>query len=179
MFRFYANENLSALLVNELRRLGHDVLTSYEAGNANQGIADDRVLMTATANERCVVTFNRDDFLNLHRSGIKHGGIVVCKDDPDSEGQAQVLHNYLITQETLHNRLIRVLKKNQRGASQPVFIEARISKVNAATSSFARSDRSYSMRISHLDNHLGRGLGSWGSFSLCSMGCLCFGVIFC
>ncbi|MBC6472603.1 MAG: DUF5615 family PIN-like protein [Hormoscilla sp. GM102CHS1] len=122
MFRFYANENLSALLVNELRRLGHDVLTSYEAGNANQGIADDRVLMTATANDRCVVTFNRDDFLNLHRSSIEHGGIVVCKDDPDRQGLAQVLHDYLITQHTLHNRLIRVLKKNQRSASQPVFI---------------------------------------------------------
>ncbi len=122
MFRFYTNENLSALLVNELRRLGHDVLTSYEAGNANQGIADDRVLMTATANKRCVVTFNRDDFLNLHRSGIEHGGIVVCKDDPDRQGLAQVLHDYLITQQTLHNRLIRVLKINQRGTSQPVFI---------------------------------------------------------
>ncbi|MEM9541273.1 MAG: DUF5615 family PIN-like protein [Cyanobacteria bacterium P01_E01_bin.42] len=48
MFRFYANENLSGLLVNEFRRLGYDVLTSYEAGNTNQGIADDLVLATAT-----------------------------------------------------------------------------------------------------------------------------------
>jgi len=122
MFRFYANENLSALLVNELRRLGHDVLTSYEAGNANQGIPDDRVLTTATANDRCVVTFNRDDFGNLHRSGIEHGGIVVCKDDPDRLGLAQVLHDYLITQQSLDNRLIRVLKKNQKGSDRPVFI---------------------------------------------------------
>ena len=122
MFRFYANENLSSLLVNELRRLGHDVLTSYEAGNANQGIPDDRVLTTAIANDRCVITFNRDDFLILHRSGIEHGGIVVCKDDPDRLGLAQVLHDYLITQHSLHNRLIRVLKKNQKGSDRPVFI---------------------------------------------------------
>lgn len=53
MFRFYANENLAAELVNELRRLGHDVLTSREAGNANQGIPDDVVLSTAAADGRC------------------------------------------------------------------------------------------------------------------------------
>jgi hypothetical protein len=39
-FRFYANENLMTELVETLRQLGHDVLTSYEAGNANQGIPD-------------------------------------------------------------------------------------------------------------------------------------------
>lgn len=122
MFKFYTNENLSAVLVSELRRLGYDVLTSYEAGNANQGIPDDRVLETATANDRCIVTFNRDDFLNLHRSGIEHGGIVVCKDDPDRLGLALVIHDYLITQQTLHNRLIPVLKQNQKGSERPVFI---------------------------------------------------------
>ncbi|AFZ48655.1 hypothetical protein Cyast_2712 [Cyanobacterium stanieri PCC 7202] len=38
---FYANENLPLVIVNGLRELNHDVLTSYEAGNANQGIPDD------------------------------------------------------------------------------------------------------------------------------------------
>jgi len=75
MFRFYANENLSAVLVNELRRLGHDVLTSHEAGQANQRIPDAQVLATATADDRCVVTFNRDDFVALHRSGVDHEGM--------------------------------------------------------------------------------------------------------
>jgi uncharacterized protein with PIN domain len=79
--KFYANENLSADLVKALRPLGYDVLTSYEAGNANQGISDDQVLQTATAENRSVITFNRDDFLALYRSGVEHSGIVVCKDD--------------------------------------------------------------------------------------------------
>ena len=122
MFRFYANENLAAELVNELRRLGHDVLTSREAGNANQGIPDDEVLSTAAVDGRCVVTFNRDDFLALHRKGMEHGGIVVCKDDPDRIGLAKVLHEYLVTQQSLHNRLIRVFKMNKQGLSQPVFM---------------------------------------------------------
>lgn len=47
-FKFYANENLSTDLVKALRHLGYDVLTSYEAGNANQRIPDDQVLQTAT-----------------------------------------------------------------------------------------------------------------------------------
>ncbi len=80
-FRFYANENLTAELVETLRQLGHDVLTSYEAGNANQCIPDEQVLATATADGRAVLTFNRDDFLALHRQGVDHNGIVVCKDD--------------------------------------------------------------------------------------------------
>lgn len=122
MFRFYSNENLSFILVQELRDLGHDVLTSYEAGNANQRIPDERVLAEATMNNRCVVTFNRDDFLQLHRSGIEHSGIIIFKDDRDRLSQVLTLQKYLITQQTLQNRLIRVLKQNQKGLSQPIFV---------------------------------------------------------
>jgi predicted nuclease of predicted toxin-antitoxin system len=121
-FRFYANENLTAELVETLQQLGHDVLTSYKAGNANQRIPDDQVLATAAADGRAVLTFNRDDFLALHRSGVDHSGIVVCKDDSSIGDLAKVLHDYLTAQETLHNRLLRVLQKNQPGARQPVFI---------------------------------------------------------
>lgn len=121
-FRFYANENLSVELVETLRQLSHDVLTSYEAGNANQRIPDDQVLAAATADNRAVLTFNRDDFLALHRSGVDHGGIVVCKDDNNVREMGKVLHDYLVAQATLHNRLLRVLQKNQSGLSQPVFI---------------------------------------------------------
>lgn len=122
MFRFYSNENLSFILVKELRDLGHDVLTSYEAGNANQRIPDERVLAEATMNNRCVVTFNRDDFLQLHRSGIEHSGIIIFKDDRNRLSQVLTLQKYLITQQTLQNRLIRVLKQNQKGLSQPIFV---------------------------------------------------------
>ena len=122
MFRFYSNENLATELVLELRRLGHDVLTSYEAGNANQGIPDDVVLSTAATANRSIVTFNRDDFLALHRTDIDHSGIVICKDDPDRIGLAKVLHDYLMAQQSLENRLIRVLKTNKRGLPKPVFI---------------------------------------------------------
>jgi predicted nuclease of predicted toxin-antitoxin system len=122
MFRFYANENLTFELVEILRQQGYDVLTSLEAGNANQRIPDDQVLRTATADNRVVITFNRDDFLRLHRSGVNHSGIIICKDDSNLNSLSQALHEYLITQTVLKNRLLRVLKKNQRGLSFPVFV---------------------------------------------------------
>lgn len=121
MFRFYANENLTFELVELLRQQGYDVLTSLEAGNANQRIPDDQVLRTATEDNRAVLTFNRDDFLRLHRSGVNHSGIIICKDDSDLSGLSQALHDYLMAQEILQNRLLRVLKKNQRGFSSPIF----------------------------------------------------------
>ena len=34
MASLYSNENFPKRVVDELRRLGHDVLTSYEAGRA-------------------------------------------------------------------------------------------------------------------------------------------------
>ena len=56
MARFYSNENLPMAIVETLRSLGHDVLTSYEAGKANQGIPDDGVLAYAIAENRSVIT---------------------------------------------------------------------------------------------------------------------------
>jgi hypothetical protein len=41
--RLYSNENFPQPVVDELRRLGHDVVTRFEAGKANQGIADEDV----------------------------------------------------------------------------------------------------------------------------------------
>jgi hypothetical protein len=123
MVRLYSNENLSIDLVERIREFGYDVLTSYQAGQANQGISDDDVLAYATANQRSVVTFNRDDFVDLHRSGIGHAGIIVCKDDRDYLGQAQALHLFLSSQtNSLQNRLIRVLRQNQPGMSQKLLI---------------------------------------------------------
>ena len=52
--------------VEQLRRLGHDVQTAPEAGQADQAKTDDDVLAFATAQRRTVVTFNRRQFIRLH-----------------------------------------------------------------------------------------------------------------
>ena len=72
MARFYSNENIAAQLLSELRRLGHDVLTTFEAGNANAALPDAEVLAFAVAQGRILLTNNRRHFLRLHqtRTGI-------------------------------------------------------------------------------------------------------------
>ena len=122
MARLYSNENLAIDLVEALRQFNHDILSSYDAGQANQGIPDDEVLEYATLNDRSVITFNRDDFVVLHRNGVSHAGIIICKDDRDYLGQAQALHDYLETQDRLDNRLIRVQRQNQPKSSQKLFV---------------------------------------------------------
>ena len=121
-FRFYSDENFALDMVEMLKALGHRVTTSYEAGQANQRIRDDEFLNYATHNSLVVITFNRDDFIELHNNGIQHAGIVICKTDRDYRGQVSCLHNYLHTQNSLVNRLIRIKRQQKRGLSIPVFI---------------------------------------------------------
>ena len=120
--RLYSNEILAIAMVEHLRSLDCDVLTSYDADRANQGIPDDEVLRFATAQNRTVITFNRDDFVALHRDGEHHAGIIVCKDDRDYLGQVTILYTYLQEVDSLDDRLIRIKKQNQRGFSYPVFV---------------------------------------------------------
>lgn len=102
--------------------MGYQVITSYDAGQANQSISDCEVLNYATQNNFAVITFNRDDFIELHNSDFKHAGIIICKTDRDYQGQIQTLHEYLQTQDSLNNRLIRIKKQNQKGSSKQIFV---------------------------------------------------------
>ena len=58
----FSDENFDRNVVQELRRLGHDVLTAHEAGRANQQISDVDVLAYATILGRAVLTFDRRDY---------------------------------------------------------------------------------------------------------------------
>ena len=51
MSRLLADENFPLPVIEELRRLGHDVLTVQEAGRANQQFPDNEVLSLASAGE--------------------------------------------------------------------------------------------------------------------------------
>jgi predicted nuclease of predicted toxin-antitoxin system len=95
MAGLYANENFRRRIVETLRELGHDVLTSFEAGNANQGIPDDEVLDFARSNNRIVLTFSRKDFIKLHYQNPIHSGIIVCTDDRDNIALANRIHEII------------------------------------------------------------------------------------
>jgi predicted nuclease of predicted toxin-antitoxin system len=108
MAHLYSNENFPLPVVQELRNLGHDVLTVREAGNADQAIPDDEVLAFATAESRVILTFNRRDFIHLHNAQPNHAGIIVCTYDADFIEQAQRIHKAIEAEPTLDGTLLRV-----------------------------------------------------------------------
>lgn len=121
-FKFYSNENFPQPMVRKLREKGYDILTSLEAGQANQGIPDESVLQFAIESNLIIITLNRDDFIKLHQQNNQHNGIVICKADRDYEGQIEALYEYLQTQTTLKNRLIRIKKQNQPKTKKQIFV---------------------------------------------------------
>ena len=108
MTRLYTNENFPLQVAEELRRLGNDVLTVQEAGNAGQAVPDAAVLAFATRDRRILVTLNRRHFIRLHHEQPDHQGIVVCTFDPDFTGQAQRIHEALGDPAGMAGRLVRV-----------------------------------------------------------------------
>jgi predicted nuclease of predicted toxin-antitoxin system len=108
MARLYSNENFPLPVVEELRRLGHDVLTIQEPGKANQEYPDEAVLAAASADERIVLTINRKHFRQLHHTHPNHQGIILCTTDVDFIGQAQQIHAALAAHSTFVGQLIRV-----------------------------------------------------------------------
>ena len=108
MAALYANENFPRQVVEALRGLGHDVLTSLEAGKAGQAIQDVEVLTFAAQNNRAVLTLNRRDFIKLHSLRPEHAGILICTQDPDTLGQAQRVHEVITSNRSLVGKLLRI-----------------------------------------------------------------------
>jgi hypothetical protein len=107
--RFYSNENFPLPAVEELRKLGHDVLTSLEAGQANQAISDTQVIAFATKVNRAVLTFNRRDFFKEHRRSSAHAGIVSCTVDANYADLARRI-DQAVTGRILAGQLIKIFR---------------------------------------------------------------------
>jgi hypothetical protein len=112
MARIYANENYPQPVVEELRRLGHDVLTVQEAGKRTA--PDEKVLEFAITDGRAVLTLNRKHFYRLHRDSPQHAGIILCTFDPDYVGQAGRIHDALQACPDLAGQLLRVNRPPQK-----------------------------------------------------------------
>lgn len=110
MVRLYADENFPLVIVELLRTFGHDVLTAQEAGNGGRGIPDEDVLAFAISQNRAVLTRNWDDFRLLHRWQPDHKGIIICKEDLNTERQATRINEAISTSENLAGKLIRVVR---------------------------------------------------------------------
>lgn len=79
MHLLLADENFSAVTVEELRSFGYDILTLKELGLANRSFPDEEVLAKASMLRRVLLTFNRNDFIQLHKKSADHAGIIVCR----------------------------------------------------------------------------------------------------
>jgi hypothetical protein len=106
--RLYSNENFPIPVVEELRRLGHNVLTIQETDKANQQYPDTDVLATAVSDGRTLLTINRKDFIRLHKLSPAHNGIIVCTADLNFVGQAQRIHEAIQKHDSLEGQLVRV-----------------------------------------------------------------------
>jgi hypothetical protein len=118
MAQLYSNENFPLPVVEELRRLGHDVLTMQETGQANKSLSDEAVLAFAYAEGRMLLTFNRKHFIWLHREQREHGGIIACTVDPDFVGLAQRIHEAIEAHTQVSRPLIRINRHLNRVARQ-------------------------------------------------------------
>ena len=110
MKKLYINGNFPLPIVQMLRQFGHDVLTSLEAGNANQRIPDDAVLAFAITQNRILLTLNRRDFIKLHYLNPDHSGIIVCTEDSDFKALTNRIHKELCNEGEFAKQLIRVYK---------------------------------------------------------------------
>lgn len=113
MSLLYADENFDYPVVEQLRLLGHDVLTVQEAGKA--GGADPLVLVDATAAGRAVLTYNHRHFQRLHRQSPTHAGIISCKPDPDAQALAKRIHREVAQASVLSGQFLRIIRPQQPG----------------------------------------------------------------
>jgi hypothetical protein len=108
MAQLYANENIPLPVVEELRRLEHDVLTTFESGRAGTAIPDEQVLAFSVAEKRILLTINRRLFIRLHSLNPDHAGIIVCTFDLDCAALARRIHDALAVQPDITGHLIRI-----------------------------------------------------------------------
>ncbi|WP_395738084.1 DUF5615 family PIN-like protein [Prosthecobacter sp.] len=113
MARLYANENFPVEVVQRLRTLGHDVLTTHDVGKSNQGIEDDAVLRFAVETGRCIITLNRKDFMRLHRNDASHSGIIVCTKNRDYAAFASKIDAVIQQAGDLAGQLLRVVRGHE------------------------------------------------------------------
>jgi predicted nuclease of predicted toxin-antitoxin system len=113
MARLYANENFPLPVVEQLRSLGHDVLTIHESGKAGQAMADEDVLAFSRSEKRMLLTFNRRHFVRLHLLQHDHCGIIACTVDSDFVGLARRIHTAIEEQSQGERPLIRINRPNR------------------------------------------------------------------
>ena len=113
MARLYSNENFPLPVVEELRELGHDVLTIQETGKANQAMSDEDVLAFTNEKQRILLTLNRRHFIRLHNKRQPHAGILACTFDPDFSAFAKRIHDAIQVEGNFSQKVVRINRPQQ------------------------------------------------------------------
>src|SRR5689334_11998807 len=108
MAQLYANENFPRPVVEELRRAGHQVLTSQESGMADRAVPDHEVLQFARSRGNALLTLNRRHFFRLHAANPDHSGIIACTYGPDFAREAAAIDRAIADAGDLKGKLLRV-----------------------------------------------------------------------
>lgn len=89
----YIDEDVHKKLARELRRHNIDAISALEVGM--EGVPDAEHLTFAVSQDRAVLSFNRGDFVQLHKQyaerGWEHHGIIVSPQYPIGETLRRVL----------------------------------------------------------------------------------------
>jgi len=104
----YVDEDVHKKLARELRRRGIDAISALEVGL--EEVPDVEHFAFAISQERAVLSFNRGDFVRLHRQymeqGWEHHGIIVSPQYPIGETLRRVLNlTSALSAEDMMNRL--------------------------------------------------------------------------
>lgn len=110
MHLLLADENFSAEVNQLLREFGHDVITLQDLNLAGIRCPDGMVLEKANELNRCVLTFNRKDFIRLHKKGIPHAGIIASTYNRDALHLATKIHDAIREKDNLIGQLIRIYR---------------------------------------------------------------------
>ena len=113
MARLYSNENFPLAVVDELRNLGHDVLTIQEMGKANQAMTDEDVLEFANTEKRILLTLNRRHFIKLHNKRQPHASIFACTYDADFLALSKRIDDVLKEKNDFSKTVIRINRPQQ------------------------------------------------------------------
>ncbi len=108
MARLYSNENFPLPVVEELRQLGHDILTIQETGKAEQAMTDEEVLEFANEKQRILLTLNRRHFIRLHNKRQPHAGILACTFDPDFSAFAARIDKAFREETNFTKKVVRI-----------------------------------------------------------------------
>ena len=106
--KLYSDENFPFPAAEELRRLGHDVMTVQESGLGGKSVSDDAVLAFAIDQGRALITLNRRHYVKLHQATSRHPGIIVCTTDVDFARLASRIDTAIKEHSPLTDTIIRV-----------------------------------------------------------------------